>query len=71
MRSDNAVIKEHKKENTLSREYCTQMEAARKGILTPEIQIVAQKEMHRESEIMELVAQGKIVIPANEILASL
>ena len=58
-------MKEHKKENTLSREYCTQMEAARKGILTREMKIVAQKEMYRESEIMELTAQGKVVIPAN------
>ena len=58
-------MKEHKKENTLSREYCTQMEAARKGILTKEMKIVAQKEMYRESEIMELTAQGKVVIPAN------
>lgn len=45
--------------------YKTQMEAAKKGILTPQIQLVAQKE-HREPEwVRERVAAGTIAIPAN------
>ena len=45
--------------------YNTQMEAAKKGIITPQIQLVAEKE-HREPEwIRERVAAGTIAIPAN------
>ena len=45
--------------------YNTQMEAAKKGIITPQIQLVAKKE-HREPEwIRERVAAGTIAIPAN------
>ena len=45
--------------------YKTQMEAAKKGIITPQIQLVAEKE-HREPEwIRERVAAGTIAIPAN------
>ncbi len=45
--------------------YKTQMEAAKKGIITPQIQLVAKKE-HREPEwIRERVAAGTIAIPAN------
>ena len=49
----------------MKREYCTQMEAARKGIVTPELQVVAEKENRRVEELLPLVAEGKIVIPAN------
>lgn len=45
--------------------YTTQMEAARKGILTPQMKLVAEKEQFDEKELMELVAQGRIAIPAN------
>lgn len=45
--------------------YTTQMDAARKGIITPQMQIVAKKEKMREEELRELVAQGKVAIPAN------
>lgn len=41
------------------------MDAARKGIITPQMQIVAKKEKMREEELRELVAQGKVAIPAN------
>ena len=47
-------------------EYTTQMDAARKGIVTPELKTVAKKEYMEESALMALVAQGKAVIPANK-----
>lgn len=47
-------------------EYTTQMDAARKGIVTPELKKVAEKEYMEESALMALVAQGKAVIPANK-----
>lgn len=49
----------------MKREYCTQMEAARKGIITPDLKKVASKENRRIEEVLPLVAEGKIVIPAN------
>ena len=47
--------------------YSTQMEAARKGIITPEMQIVAQKEYRSPEEIRDLVARGQAVICANRL----
>ncbi|WP_295211724.1 phosphomethylpyrimidine synthase ThiC [Ruminococcus sp.] len=47
------------------RNYKTQMEAAKKGIVTPEMETVAKKENMDVSELMELVAAGQIAIPAN------
>lgn len=47
------------------REYATQMEAAKKGIITPEMKIVAQKEYISEQELCELVAKGEVCIPCN------
>ena len=41
------------------RNYTTQMEAARKGIITPEMKAVAAKEYRTEEEIRELVNSGK------------
>lgn len=49
----------------MNREYKTQMEAAKKGIITPELKIVAEKERRRAEELLPLLAEGKIVIPAN------
>ncbi|MBU5483899.1 phosphomethylpyrimidine synthase ThiC [Clostridium sp. MSJ-11] len=46
--------------------YTTQMDAARKGIATKEMERVAQKENMRVEDLMELVAQGKVAIPANK-----
>lgn len=46
--------------------YSTQMEAARKGIVTKEMKIVAKKEFREEEFIRENVAKGKIVICANK-----
>ncbi len=45
--------------------YKTQMEAAKKGIITPEMQLVAEKEYTEPEKIRELVAVGQIAIPAN------
>lgn len=46
--------------------YTTQMDAARKGIITKEMEIVAQKEQADVQVLKELVAEGKVVIPANK-----
>ncbi|MCD8095415.1 MAG: phosphomethylpyrimidine synthase ThiC [Ruminococcus sp.] len=46
-------------------EYKTQMEAAKKGIVTKEMEIVAQKEYRTAEEIREKTAKGEICIPAN------
>mgnify|MGYP000187574647 CR=1 FL=1 len=43
------------------REYKTQMEAARRGIITPEMKKVAAKEYRTEEEIRELVAKGQVL----------
>lgn len=47
------------------REYKTQMEAAKKGIITPEMQTVAAKEYMEPERLRELVAKGWVAIPAN------
>lgn len=46
--------------------YTTQMDAAKKGIITKEMKIVADKENMETLQLMELVAQGAVVIPANK-----
>lgn len=43
----------------------TQIEAARAGIVTPEMKCVAEKEQHPEEYIRTEVAAGRIAIPAN------
>lgn len=45
--------------------YTTQMDAARKGILTPQMAAVAKKEHMPEEQLMKLVAEGKVAICAN------
>ena len=45
--------------------YATQMDAARQGIITKEMKIVAEKEHRSEEEIRQWVAEGKVAIPAN------
>lgn len=47
------------------REYKTQKEAAGKGILTPEMKIVAEKEHMEPEKLMALVAKGEVAIPCN------
>lgn len=49
----------------MARKYSTQMEAARMGIVTPEMEKVAAKEQREVAELMPLMAAGKMVIPAN------
>ena len=51
--------------------YTTQMDAARKGIVTKEMEIVARKERRTAEEIRALVAEGKAAIPANKAHKSL
>lgn len=48
------------------RNYTTQMDAARKGIATPEIEMVARKEHMPVETLMKLVREGKVVICANK-----
>lgn len=47
--------------------YKTQMEAARKGIVTREMEIAAKKEYRTPEEIRALVAKGQAVICANRL----
>ena len=46
--------------------YTTQMDAARQGIITKEMEIVAKKELMDAEELRSLVAEGKVVIPCNK-----
>lgn len=46
--------------------YTTQMDAARKGILTKELLAVAKKEQWEPEKLQKLVAEGKVAIPANK-----
>ena len=47
------------------RMYKTQMEAAKKGIVTPEMEMVAAKEEMNVEQLRESMAKGEVVIPAN------
>ena len=51
--------------------YATQMEAARQGVVTPQMQTVAAKEGIDVERLRALVAKGEAVIPANVHHASL
>ena len=46
--------------------YTTQMDAARRGIITAEMKTVAVDEQKSSEEIKKLVAEGKVVICANK-----
>ena len=46
--------------------YTTQMDAARKGIITPQMETVAQKEAIIPEALRDLIATGKVIIPANK-----
>ena len=52
-------------------DYTTQMDAARKGIVTPQMKVVAEKEKMAIEKLMALVASGKVAIPANKMHESL
>lgn len=45
--------------------YTTQMDAARKGIITAEMKTVAAKEQMAPEALRNLIAQGLVIIPAN------
>lgn len=47
------------------REYYTQMEAAKKGIVTPQMKAVAEKEQMDLGELMAKMAAGEVAVPAN------
>ena len=42
------------------------MDAARKGLITPQMRTVAQKEHMSEEQLRQLVSEGKVVICANK-----
>lgn len=52
-------------------DYTTQMDAAKRGIITKEMEIVAKKEHISAEELRELVAKGSVAIPANKNHTSL
>lgn len=47
-------------------DYTTQMDAAKRGIITQQMKVVAEKEKMGIEVLRSLVAEGKIVIPANK-----
>lgn len=47
-------------------EYTTQMDAARKGIVTDQIEEVAKKEQMPTEQMMKFVAEGRVAIPSNK-----
>ena len=49
----------------MNRSYTTQMDAARKGILTPQMEQVLENEAISQADLMEKLAKGHIAIPAN------
>ncbi|QXM06890.1 phosphomethylpyrimidine synthase ThiC [Crassaminicella indica] len=46
--------------------YTTQMDAARKGIITKEMELVSKKENIDVEVLKNLIAEGKVIIPANK-----
>ena len=52
-------------------QYTTQMDAARKGIITKEMQAAAKKEQMDERQLMALMAKGQVIIPCNKRHTSL
>lgn len=51
--------------------YQTQMEAAKKGIVTPQMETVAKKEGMAIDKLLPLAASGQVAIPANKNHTSL
>ena len=60
-----------KGESTVIMEYTTQMDAARKGIITKEMEIAAKKENMDVKELMEYMAKGQVIIPCNKLHTSI
>ena len=53
------------------REYTTQMDAARKGIITKEMEAAAKTEQMAPEELRALIAEGKAIIPCNKLHTSI
>ena len=53
------------------REYTTQMDAARKGIITKEMEAAAKKEQMAPEKLRALIAEGKAIIPCNKLHTSI
>lgn len=53
------------------RNYHTQMEAARKGIITEQMKKAAEKEQMDAEEMRRLMAEGKVIIPCNRLHTSI
>ena len=53
------------------REYTTQMDAARKGIITKEMEAAAKKEQIAPEKLRALIAEGKAIIPCNKLHTSI
>ncbi len=51
--------------------YHTQMEAAKKGVVTPEMKLVAEKERLSVEVLRERVARGTVAIPCNRLHKSI
>lgn len=51
--------------------YSTQMDAARQGILTEQMKVVAAKEQIAPEKLMQLLAQGQVIIPCNRLHTAL
>lgn len=47
-------------------DYTTQMDAARQGIITPQMEIAAEKEHIGADELRQLIAKGEAIIPCNK-----
>ena len=60
-----ALLENRKEEKRMS--YTTQMDAARQGIVTPEMQQVAEKEHMDVEKLRGLIAEGKAIIPCNKV----
>lgn len=55
----------------MAREYATQMEAARKGIITEELKSVAKKERMSVEELLPLVAEERSLSVRTKIISAL
>lgn len=51
--------------------YTTQMEAARQGRITPQMEVVAKKERIEPEELRKRIAKGQVIIPCNKNHTSL
>ena len=50
----------------MEKNYTTQMDAAKRGIITPQMERVAAREHMETEKLRELIAKGQVIIPANK-----